>query len=652
MRINAGKDLRNQVSEKNRGRGILRGLPFELLLGLAGTLLVALAAIPAIDAFVAAPGFDSAIYLYVGQGILDGFIPYVDRWDNKGPLFYLINALAVLLDLTWGTLVVQVLFLMAASVFAFLALRSGFGALPALFALAFFLTLFGKFAPPGNFTEQYGLFFQFGALYLFTRSLESGSPKPQQPSFALLHLGIGLLGAASFLIRPNLVVLWPAIGLVWLVSRTHARQKLTWAVVGGAGPLLLVAALFSTLGALEASFSAYFGYNFAMSTNTMQDRLGVAQALTSAALPISLLVIAAWFASVFLLARNRVGARPGAELLAVGIVALPFEIASLSLSGFGYSHYFLAALPAATVPLAFAARAVLDHTARARLPVAALMLVGAACYVLPSLSFAHLVEKYTRPPVVEEPLEAGAARRVVSWTESGDPILVWGNNASIHLRSGRNAPTRYFYHHPLVKPNYTTPAMRDEFFADVFSAKPRLIVDSHYFELPPLDREERMGWQPHRRYWHDPQDFQPLYDFVEEHYVPIGEIPPFTFYHRRSDFVLDPAAIQGKRIIRSSYTVYLHGRTLTYAKTDCTHRDAGNRFILQVVPVDNSAIGGNSHATLDFHFFEGTNWQTGRDCIVSRELPDFPIAVIRTGQYNAAGTGDVWLAEYALQAPQ
>ena len=58
------------------------------LLGIGWAILLALLFVIAFDSFITTPGGDSAIYLYVAQGILEGEIPYLDRWDNKGPLFY------------------------------------------------------------------------------------------------------------------------------------------------------------------------------------------------------------------------------------------------------------------------------------------------------------------------------------------------------------------------------------------------------------------------------------------------------------------------------------------------------------------------------------------------------------------------------------
>ena len=199
----------------------------KALLGIAWAALLAVLVAVAVDSIVVKPGTDASIYIYVAQGILEGEIPYLDRWDHKGPLLYVLNLCGLLIHGTWGPWLVQGIFLFGASAFAFLALRLAFGTVPAFFAIALLLTLF---TPPGNLPGQYGLLFQCLTLYLFVRSQEQSEPTPSRRSRDSLHLAIGALGAASFLLRPNLVTLWLVIGLYWLVASGISWRKLAWAV--------------------------------------------------------------------------------------------------------------------------------------------------------------------------------------------------------------------------------------------------------------------------------------------------------------------------------------------------------------------------------------------------------------------------------------
>lgn len=618
------------------------------LLWAAWVFLLAVLFFLAIDAFVGRPEGDSSIYLYVGKGILEGEVPYLDRWDSKEPFFFVLNALGVLLDGIWGIWVVQAIFLLGTAYFASSVFRRGFGIVPACCALALLLVFYGWFSAigTGNYTEQYALLFQFACLYLFLRSQEVSRETRANIRFAALHIGIGVLGAAAFLIRPNLVAIWLAIGLIWLLLKGYSLRKIAWAALGGGSVLVLVAALFAALGALGALWGAVFGYNLAHSTVTLLDRIGVVRQLFIETFPVSLIVIAAWCIGVVYLARNRTLPQPTKSLLSLALILLPLELLSLSLSGFAFPHYYLAALPAALLLVAFAVWLTLDKLPLPQSLLALLLLLGIAFYSLSDLQIDQLAKKYATEGVFAENNETRLAERISETTIPEDYILAWGKGANFYLLSDRDAPTRFFYHHPLAKPHYTTPEMRAEFFADVKANMPVFIIDSHFFWFPPLERAKRADWQPHERYMHNVDDFEPFFDFIDANYIIVEENSSFVVYALRSESAAFPTTVPGERVLSATYDVYLAERTLTYVKDRCTQDDARKRFILHVFPVDAGDTGGRAHATLDFNFLEGKTWQVSEGCLVSVALPDYPIAAIRTGQYNLARTGHDWLEEF------
>ena len=626
-------------------------LPFaKYLLSVAWALVLTSLFVLAVDSFITTPGGDSSIFIYVAKGILEGDIPYLDRWDNKGPLLYLLNLFGLLIHDTWGLWLVQGLFLLSASTFAFLALRKPFGTFPALFALALFLAFFARFVQSGNFTEQYGLLFQFLTLYLFVRSEDQAKPNVSPPHFASLHLGIGVLGAASFLLRPNLVALWIVIGLYWLFVRGNSLRKLAWAVFGGGSVLITVAMLFLYLGAWNALWDAVIVFNFAQSGASLQERLGVVQYLLTQMLPISLLIIASWFLGISCLIRARVLVERFRGLLIVALILLPLEVISLSLSGFGYRHYFLTALPVSILLLALFVWFVLEQRLIAPWLLSVALLFAAGYYASPFSNLERLVDKYgqngTSVIQMDSPIAVRLRDLIQGATARDDTILAWGKGAWIYLLSDRDAPTRFFYEIPLTKPNYTTQSIREEFFSDVKEQMPRLIIDMRPSRLPPLAPAERESWHSTGRYKNDPDDFQPFFDFVEANYLAVDSSPSFTIYALKHNNVEIAEPEEDRLIIRSLYDVYLDGRTLTYVRRQCANSDAAKRFILHVIPVDKSVIDGNEQHNMDFNFIEGKDWHVGEACVVSRDLPHYPIASIRTGQYNSSETAHDWLSEY------
>ena len=625
------------------------------LLGVGWVIVLAYLLILAVDSFVTDCTGDSCIFIYVAKGILQGDIPYLDRWDHKGPLLYFLNSIGLIIHEGFGGLLIQAFFLLGTCYFAFAALRNSFGAVPALLALALFLAFFTKFNLPGNFTEQYGLLFQFLTLYLFVRSEDQAKPNISPPHFASLHLGIGVLGAASFLLRPNLVALWIVIGLYWLFVRGNSLRKLAWAVFGGGSVLITVAGLFLVMGALDAFWDAVFVFNFAQSGASLQERLGVVRYLLTQMLPISLLVIASWFLGISCLIRTRVQVERFKGLLLVALILLPLEVVSLSLSGFEYRHYFLTALPVSILLLALFVWFVLEQRLIAPLLLSFALLFAAGYYASPLSNFERLVDKYgqkgTSVIQMDSPIAVRLRDLIQGATAPDDTILAWGKGAWIYLLSDRDAPTRFFYEVPLTKPNYTTQSIREEFFSDVKEQMPRLIIDMRHSRLPPLAPAERESWRSTGRYQHDPADFQPFFDFVDANYLAVDSTPPFIIYALRHNNVEIAAPEENRLIIRALYDVYLNGRTLTYVRRQCAKDDAAKRFILHVIPVDKSVIDGNEQHTMDFNFIEGNEWYVGESCVVSRELPDYAIAYIRTGQYDISRSQHEWLSEYHFSRP-
>ena len=112
---------------------------------------------------------------------------------------------------------------------------------------------------------------------------------------------------------------------------------------------------------------------------------------------------------------------------------------------------------------------------------------------------------------------------------------------------------------------------------------------------------------------------------------------------------VEPAALAGEPLARSAFGVHRHGGALIYVRDGCTDEDAVATFFLHVVPVDArdlpDARWQYGFDNLDFRLWE----RGGRDgdrCIAVVPLPDYPVASVRTGQYDGAGA--LWTAEFAL----
>ena len=110
---------------------------------------------------------------------------------------------------------------------------------------------------------------------------------------------------------------------------------------------------------------------------------------------------------------------------------------------------------------------------------------------------------------------------------------------------------------------------------------------------------------------------------------------------------LSPGAAPGL----AAFQVYRRpGNILEYVQDDCFPQHTQARFFLHITPVSAADLPENRRElgfdNRDFRFSADGGIQFDRYCAINRRLPSYPIAGIRTGQYNAAG--DIWAVELSL----
>ena len=105
----------------------------------------------------------------------------------------------------------------------------------------------------------------------------------------------------------------------------------------------------------------------------------------------------------------------------------------------------------------------------------------------------------------------------------------------------------------------------------------------------------------------------------------------------------------GQPAAQSDFDVYLRGNRLAYLKEPCAAGDADARFFLHIFPADPADLPADGResgfANLDFQFSDYGAY-AGDKCVAERELPDYAIERIRTGQF-VSGEGRLWGAEFA-----
>ena len=106
-------------------------------------------------------------------------------------------------------------------------------------------------------------------------------------------------------------------------------------------------------------------------------------------------------------------------------------------------------------------------------------------------------------------------------------------------------------------------------------------------------------------------------------------------------------------IIRSRFDVYLIDGRLIYTKPQCGQADVKARFYISISPVDANDLPDNhmqrGYDAIEFNFGDyGATANDGR-CWAAVDLPNYPFAELRTGQYAETPDGYNYLWESAYR---
>ncbi len=424
----------------------------------------------------AVPTHDAGVYAYIGWMITRGHMPYVDAWDNKGPLTYLLYAVGTGLDPDHGMFAVTVVNLLVVAVLAYrlaLVLVRPAVAGPVVGVATAVLV----YTP--ELTETLSLGFLLYPTLVAVRMLVADLT----PTKVQVALAGGCLAAASLLRANNALPLIP-LGLMaafWLVRRTApvtAARLLGWCAVGAAAvtaPIALWLWHGGALGAcLDAAYTGSLSWDLSWTarlTNTTDLIMGYG--LAPRVVWLALLVL-----TVLRVGRAR---RPEVRRLSWALLGglAVFLLANTVGPGTKYPHYLIVLFPLTLLAALVVLTSAYDGLARTRAaapPLRVALLAGTALLLLvPQL---HLVEhRVTTPYNTSRPV-AQTRQQLVTYIESTtapDDKVLMVDFAVFGAQYQRESPTPY-YRPSMLWQRPTQERIWRRIAADATADRPALIV--------------------------------------------------------------------------------------------------------------------------------------------------------------------------------
>jgi len=336
--------------------------------------------------------WDSALFQVIGKLWADGLTPYVDIFDHKGPLLFLIQKIAYSFSQPRVALYVLESLLVSLSLgFGYQTLRLKMNAALSFAGTVLILVFWLPVMEYGNLCETHSMPWIMLALWLQMRYMAAGSSRHPW-GYAFVY---GLCFGANVMIRPNNGILIAVITLVITVELALRRewknilQNALALIAGVLVPIVPFVAYFHAQGALQEFVYATWTFNllYAKSLEFTLDWQGLRNVMffiTPSALCL--------FLGALCCLRRR-----WAEAGVLGLSAVATLM--ITLSGVGYAHYFMLHVP--LVALALYGAAGIGAQGKLWRWLAAAACVGFALLSLrTTLPYAY--RNYLQPPAPQE----------------------------------------------------------------------------------------------------------------------------------------------------------------------------------------------------------------------------------------------------------
>lgn len=478
---------------------------------------------------------DAGAYAYIGSQIAKGEPPYISVWESKPPGIFFINAIAILLGrgTRWGIFAMEFLFVFGSSLSGYHFIRKQFGLVQAIIASIFWLYSLNNVLAGGNFTEEYSLLFGFCALYLFYLSTKNKS--------LWLDVGLGITFGCTFLIRQNNagvhIAILVTIFLIGIYTKTLQATFKRMFIIGLSAfiPILAISLYLLQQGAFDKFLEAAVFYNFFYAgnrTNLFSSfPSGIAWMGFSAGASLLGYTIA-----FFLLLDDIKNKRPLNSIILWLIIGGVIEVILSSLSNRNYEHYFINWLPVVACSVAVLTNQTLtpliawaDKNSNKFIGV--VLFVTVFFFGTVPITFANSIKPllFDRSKKIE--YVDLVAQFVNANTTPEQTVLVWGGQAGINFLSKREAPTSHLFY-PLYPPSQISDKNSVEFYQDITTAPPELIVDGSVFDpnnLIPLSTTAPLKWLEEHNALIPPY----LLDFlkyVQENYILLGTVTNVDIY--------------------------------------------------------------------------------------------------------------------------
>lgn len=419
-------------------------------------------------------GTDSSVFIYVARAILDGEMPYLDTFDHKGPILYLINVLGLVINDWVGIWLLEYVTIYITFLYTYkIARLLGCCEISACAVVATNILVLNYYFQGGNLTEEYACCFITISLYLFLEYFITA----QTTAWKLILCGISF--AAVLMLRVNMIVLWAVmcIGvLIYNIKNGTAKNVIgfiAWFLLGASVVCVPVLLWLWKNHALVSFVDSYLLFNLSYASDPTTASLGAIARAVVYFCEGSPVILATPILVYFCISKKNL-----MDWLCV--FALGLSLASICMSGRQYGHYGMILCPLVVYAVS---RVLAELDAKLFMNSKIKRKQKNACILT---SFCVVMLLFLKPigtmardlsnlsSGTNAAMELRQIAEVVKEnTSEDDAITVCGNRDVIYLLSDRKSASKYSYQTPI---GILSPDIRAEYLDDIRQLKAKMIL--------------------------------------------------------------------------------------------------------------------------------------------------------------------------------
>ena len=386
-------------------------------------------------------GTDSSVFMYVARVILNGGMPYLDTFDHKGPLIYLINILGLLISEYRGIYLIELLTIFITFLFIYKIARLKCNKKISLLILFLTSSALFKYFDWGNYTEEYALPFITISIYIFADYFLN----KKIDIFRIIVCGFSF--GSVCLLRPNMISVWVIMCIGVLIESIKFKKIkelskfILYFLIGTFIIILPIVIWLISRGAFADFIDNYIIFNKVYSSNLSRSVMLAAREKVYMYFIGDTLLLFSIFIMTYLYVREK------KFFDKLFIVYLFINVLFICVSGRLYVHYGMIIIPSLVYPLSCLLKELYnekrDHIFSLCIISYLLITIAIPPYILAVNKGFTDYSKKTQEFFNKS--DMNIIEMVKNNTSLQDKIIVCGNNDIIYNLSNRFAASRYSF---------------------------------------------------------------------------------------------------------------------------------------------------------------------------------------------------------------